>query len=63
MTGEDKIKGCHAVIAQSISDVRGAIEADDTEVAAAFGLALAQLGGTAEGIDSIADFAKRHLTN
>lgn len=60
---DDKVKGCHAVIAQSISDVRGAIEASDTEVAAAFGLALAQLGGTASGIDDIAAFAKRHLTN
>jgi hypothetical protein len=60
---DHKVAGCHAVIAQAISDVRSAIEANDTEVGAAFGLALAQLGGTAAGIDEIANFAKRHLTN
>lgn len=58
-----KIEATHLQIARAITDSRSAIEANDMEVAAAFGLALAQLGGTAQGIDEIAAFAKRHLTN
>lgn len=63
-TADDgKVAATHMHIALAISDSRNAIEANDMEVAAAFGLALAQLGGTAAGIDEIANFAKRHLTN
>lgn len=59
---DGKVLATHLHIARAISDSRNAIEANDMEVAAAFGLALAQLGGTPSGIDEIAAFAKRHLT-
>ncbi len=55
-----KVQLVYLGIARAISDGRGAIAATDMETAAAFGIALAELGGTDAGIDEIAAFAKKH---
>jgi hypothetical protein len=60
---DGKVHAAHLHLARAVTDCRNAMEVSDTEMGAAFGLALAQFGGTSEGIDNIAAFAKRHLTN
>jgi len=59
---EDRVHEVFAHLAKAIKDARTMFNANDPEVGAAIGLALARLGGNEAGIDKIAHFAKRHLS-
>jgi hypothetical protein len=58
-----KVLVVQALLAEAINRGRETIEANDCEIGGAIGLVVAQLGGTASGVDEIADFAKRNLGN
>lgn len=59
-TDHNKVQAAHAKIAEAVKAAKSA-GANDLEIGAAFGMALGQLGGTAAGVEHIANFAKTSL--